>query len=358
MYGLKGKEVIITANLKQAKTQDEIKKLTVNSVKKAYNDLAIDYNHLLNLDYLYCPHCGEWKSSSNFYTSNKTKSGYEHFGCKQCILDMATDYDKRTHERKDNKEKTIEVFRKLDMPFIESDYNSQLNLLADDSAEKQRKTAFQQLLTLTRSLPQYKYKTFQDSEFIDEDNGGVISNTNKKPRKEIVRLFGNMPTEDLLYLQDQYDDWKSRVQIDTKPQETYLVQICLILLDIYKARMAGKDTDKLVKSLNEAMAASNLQPRQNVSNSSSDTLTFGQLIEKWETEESIEPDPEFEDVDGIKKYINVFFKGHLAKMMGLKNAYSQEYDEYMEQYTVTKPTYDEDEESSDIYDTLFGKEVE
>ena len=62
MYGLKGKEVIITANLKQAKTQDEIKKLTVNSVKKAYNDLAIDYNHLLNLDYLYCPHCGEWKS--------------------------------------------------------------------------------------------------------------------------------------------------------------------------------------------------------------------------------------------------------------------------------------------------------
>ena len=49
-----------------------------------------------------------------------------------------------------------------------------------------------------------------------------------------------MPTEDLLYLQDQYDDWKSRVQIDTKPQETYLVQICLILLDIYKARMAGK----------------------------------------------------------------------------------------------------------------------
>ena len=122
--------------------------------------------------------------------------------------------------------------------------------------------------------------------------------------------------------------------------------------------MAGKDTDKLVKSLNEAMAASNLQPRQNVSNSSSDTLTFGQLIEKWEAEESIEPDPEFEDVDGIKKYINVFFKGHLAKMMGLKNAYSQEYDEYMEQYTVTKPTYDEDEESSDIYDTLFGKEVE
>lgn len=346
------------ANLKQAKTDEDIKKLGVNSVKTAYHDLAIDYNHLLDLDYIYCPQCGEWKSSINYYKSAKTKSGYEHFGCKQCILDLATDFNKKTKERKDNREKTIEVFRKLDMPFIEKDYNAQLNLINDDSAEKQRGTAFQQLLTLTKSLPQYKFKTFKDSEFLDEETGEITSTSSKKPRREIIRLFGNMPTEDLLYLQDQYDDWKSRVQIDTKPQETYLVQICLILLDIYKARMAGKDTDKLVKSLNEAMAASNLQPRQNVSNSSSDMLTFGQLIEKWENEDSIEPDPEFEDVDGIKKYINVFFKGHLAKMMGLKNAFSKEYDDYMAQYTVTKPTYDEDSESSDIYDALFGKEVE
>lgn len=35
------------ANLRQAKTDNEIKKLTVNNVKKAYHDLALDYNHLL-----------------------------------------------------------------------------------------------------------------------------------------------------------------------------------------------------------------------------------------------------------------------------------------------------------------------
>lgn len=40
------------ANLRQAKTDDEVKKLTVNSVKSAYHELALDYNHLLNLDSL------------------------------------------------------------------------------------------------------------------------------------------------------------------------------------------------------------------------------------------------------------------------------------------------------------------
>ena len=38
------------AFLKQAKTEDEIKKLTVAGVKKAYNELSVDYNKLVNLD--------------------------------------------------------------------------------------------------------------------------------------------------------------------------------------------------------------------------------------------------------------------------------------------------------------------
>ena len=84
------------ANLRQAKTDDEVKKLTVNNVKGAYHDLAIDFNHLLNLDYIYCPHCGKWKSTKgngNFYKSSKSKGGFEHFACKACILDLCTDVD-------------------------------------------------------------------------------------------------------------------------------------------------------------------------------------------------------------------------------------------------------------------------
>ena len=62
------------AYLKQAKNEDEIKSLTVANVKKAYNELSSDYNKLINLDYVYCPCCGEFKSATGFYSSKKTKS--------------------------------------------------------------------------------------------------------------------------------------------------------------------------------------------------------------------------------------------------------------------------------------------
>ena len=126
-----------------------------------------------------------------------------------------------------------------------------------------------------------------------------------------------------------------------------------------KATRNGQPTKDLDKTYTDLLSSANLLPRQNVGNAATDSLTFGQLIEKWEQEEPIpEASEEFKDVDGIVKYIDVFFKGHLAKMMGLKNGYSHQYDNYMKQYTVTKPEYNEDEGSEAIFDALFGTEVE
>ena len=82
-------------------------------------------------------------------------------------------------------------------------------------------------------------------------------------------------------MQDQYDDWTKRTQVDTKSQETYIVRICFKLLEIWKAQKQGKDTSNLDKSLNDLMAAANLQPKQNVSNAASDSVPFGHMIEKW-----------------------------------------------------------------------------
>ena len=69
------------ANLRQAKTDAELRTMTITNVKKAYSNLAEDYNRLLDLEFIYCPHCGKWKSikASNFYSSNETVDGIEHF---------------------------------------------------------------------------------------------------------------------------------------------------------------------------------------------------------------------------------------------------------------------------------------
>lgn len=346
------------ANLMDAKGAPEIQMLGVKAVKDYAKKLSETYSKIINGDFVYCHGCNEFHASSNFYNDKRFASGLYPL-CKKKLIEMATDYDKKTKMRVDNREKTIKVFQMLDLPYIDSLYQSALQSTQEAVGEKNRATAFQHVVTITKSLPQYKGMTFENSEFGDLGNPDDDQLSKRKPRKEIVKLFGSgFSNEDYLYLQDQYDDWCSRTQVDSKSQQTYVAQICMQLLDIYKDRKASRDVTKKLDALDKLMNSARLQPKQNVDNSAADSLTFGQLIEKWENEKPIpEPSEEFKDVDGIGKYIRVWFTGWLSKALGLKaNVFTQEYDEEISKYTVEKPDEFEEGTSSDIYDRLFGIE--
>lgn len=353
--------MITIANLRQAKSDEEVKKLTVNNVKNAYHELALDYNHLLDLDYIYCPHCGKWKSSKNFYSSTESKSGIEHFACKACILDMCTDVDKNGI-RTDNKQKTIDTFRRLNWVFIDSDYEAQLDTLSEGVGEKVRATAAQQLIVMVKSLPQYKGLAFSDSIFDIDDSENTQNNNTKivqKTLKSARKRFGKYNNEDLMFLENEYQDWTTRYPCENKAQELLFKRICFKELEIDKAQKTGKDTKELDATLQNLMGSLNVKPSQKTSNALTDNLTFGQLIDKWEQEKPIpEPEEEFRDVDKIGLYIDVFFKGHLSKMMGLKNAFSSLYEKFMSKYTVKKPQYDEDFDSEALFDQIFGSKMD
>ena len=103
------------------------------------------------------------------------------------------------------------------------------------------------------------------------------------------------------------------------------------------------------------MNAANLQPKQSVSNATTDSLSYGQMIEKWEEEQPIpDPDPDFADVNSVGKYIRVWFAGGLSEALGLKNPYSDEYREEIEKYTVKKPEELDNDEASSVYNEIFG----
>lgn len=346
------------ALLRQAKDEKEIRKLGVANVRQAYLDLARDYNRIIDGDVYYCHKCNNFYNQEAFYSDNRFASGL-YCECKKCLLDEATDYDKSTKEHIDNREKTINVFRKLDLPFIDSLYRSALKTTQEKLGEKNRSTAYQHMLVMVKSLEQYKKLRFKDSDFGGEESPDEQQLSNRKPRREIKKIFGSGFTdEEYLYLQDQYDDWCARTQVDSKSQQTYIVRICSKLLEIWKAQRDGNDTTKLDDSLNKLMEAAKLQPKQNVSNAATDSLTFGQLIERWENEKPIpEPTEEFKDVDGIGHYIRTWFTGWLSYALGLTNStYTQEFQEEMKKYTVEKPDYTEEGSSDDIYNRLFGTE--
>ena len=342
------------AYLPQAKTPEEMKKLGVAATREAYNKLALRYNKIIDGDICYCHKCGSFKTSESFYNDKTYGSGL-YPTCKVCLLEMATDYDKANKTYKDNKEKCKEVFRMMDLPFIEGLYLTCKKNIEEQIGERNVGTAYQQMISTVKSLPQYRNLHWADSEF-DDDDEIIEFQSNKKARKEIKKIFGSGFTEnDYVYLQDQYDDWCSRTQVDSKSQEMYVVQICLQSLDIYKDRKSGKDVSNKLKTLDTLMNGANLQPKQNISNAATDSLSFGQLIEKWEQNAPIpEPSPEFKDIDSIGKYIRVWFLGCFSKVLGLKNDYSREFESYINEYTVTKPEFKEEGHSDEIYDRLFG----
>ena len=89
-----------------------------------------------------------------------------------------------------------------------------------------------------------------------------------------------------------------------------------------------------------------LKPIQESAAQSAEFNTIGTWIKKFEQEEPFpEPDEELKDVDGFKRYIRVWFLGHLCKILGIDNEYSQEYDEELIKYTID---FDEDENTNNF----------
>lgn len=343
------------AHIKPPKTDKEISHLGLTNLKKEYKELAATMMKILDRKIVYCHAKDEFMAAAAFYTDNRFDSGLFPI-CKEVVLEMATDKDPKTGERVDNKEKLQLVLHMMDLPYIDSVYQAAVKRAEESLGERNHTCAFAVMITMLKSLPQYRGMTWKDSQFGEAESTILEEAVTKKARDEIKKIFGSGFTEtDYLYLQDQYDDWKARTQVDTKSQETYIVQICFKQLEIWKAQKAGNDTDKMIKSLNDLMNAANLQPKQAVGNASTDNLSFGQLLERWEEERPIpDPDPEFEDVNNIGKYIRVWFKGGLAKALGLKNAYTEEYDEEVEKYTVRRPEEVDGDVTSSVYDDIFG----
>lgn len=343
------------AALIKTRTLQQIEKLGVNTVRKAYIELANVYNKILNHYYLYCHRCDSFLRSDSFYVSKQFDSG--HFPiCKTCLLKMATDYDPNEKIYIDNKQKTKRVLRLMNLPYHDSLYQTALKNTHIDGSAKTYSTAWQQMLTALKSLPQYQNETYDNS----DDQTAIVVKQSLKLDPEILKngkkRFGlDFSDVDIVFLETEYEDWITRYPCENKAQQILFQRICSTELDIRKAQKEKRDTKDLDKTLQDLMSSLSVKPSQTNANALTEAKTFGQLIQKWEDEKPIpEPDDEFKDVDNIGRYIDVFFKGHLAKMMGLKNAFSPLYERFMSKYTVSKPTYNEDEDSEELFNKIFG----
>lgn len=172
--------------------------------------------------------------------------------------------------------------------------------------------------------------------------------------EDIIRFWGyGYKPSDYLFLQSQFDDWRARNECKTKAQEELFKMLCVAQLNVQIAQRDGGKVADAMDVFQRLLGSANLKPTQTNDNVFADTQTFGTLIQKWEEKKPIpEPEPEFKDVDGIMKYITVWFTGHLSKALGIKNDSAKEYEEELKKYTVKKPTTRTEE--SDLSSILSG----
>lgn len=166
--------------------------------------------------------------------------------------------------------------------------------------------------------------------------------------EEVFKMFGpGYKPAEYEYLGEQYEDWTSRYEVNSKALEQCIQSLCVSQLNVRRAQQEGnqKAAADAMKSFQDMLTTAKLSPKQTQEDKLSQTETFGTLIKRWEDEQPIpEPTGEFADVDRIKKLVTVFFFGHLCKMFNLKNDYTDLYDEEIEKYTVVKPQRCDDEE--------------
>ena len=335
---------------------------------------------ILKVSEIYCLCCGEKKDIDTYYTSDSLQ--YRAYGripyCKDCIDKMYQGYlDEFNRLQYTNCEKRAvqRLCMVLDLYYSDEMYNTAFS----DHQKAVVKFDNKDLKFITyymKNVKMYQYRKRNYNTTINDEYKQMkndqktmsMFNGNDEKQQEVVskavKFFGRgLSDDEYLFLQNEYEDWTSRHECQTKAQEELIKQICFTQLALFKSVRSGEDSKAkdLNTTLMKQMDAAKLQPKQNKGETVAETQTFGTLIEEWEAHDPIpEVDEELKDVDKIGLFLDVFFRGHLAKMMGLKNGVSKYYDEYMKQFTVNKPSAykgNDDENIDDseaIFDALFG----
>lgn len=177
----------------------------------------------------------------------------------------------------------------------------------------------------------------------NDEDGFVVT-------KAMIKKWGyGHKAEEYEWLEEQEEDWRSRVECRSKAQEELIRTICLSQLNIQKAQQGSGKIAEAMKAFQDLLASCNLQPRQNTNDDIAEQNTFGTLIRMYEQERPLpKADPAWEDVDGIKNYIDTWFLGHLCNNVHVSNDYEARYREEIEKYTVKPPVYENEDEAVDI----------
>ena len=325
-------------------------------------------------DKYYCTRCSKsyTRQKGNFPGSQspiwRGNNGYIPV-CRHCVEELYTHYRDALG---DEKAAIRRICLKFDIYWSEEIYK----MLSKANTSTSR------VLTYISRSNLYKFvgKTYDDT--LDEDaiaeadkNAWVLRQTDSQDcadtfnkedveqiDQDVIDFWGPGLTPNMyIELEQRRKYWMSHLPNGVElgiGLEALIRQICNMEVDINRDRAANKPVDKSISTLNNLLGSAMLKPSQKAENSdgSLEKTPFGVWIKRWEDKRPIpEPDPEMKDVDGIVRYVEIWMKGHLSKMLGLKNAYSALYEKEISKKRVERPEFDDDDDET-FFSDVFGED--
>ncbi len=163
---------------------------------------------------------------------------------------------------------------------------------------------------------------------------------------EVIAFWGTgMDAQMYRELEQRKAYWLDRLPDDLEVDigtEVIIKQICMLELDINKARSEGKPVDKYINTLNTLLGSGNFKPAQKKDNSDAEfnDTPMGVWLYRYENKK---PLPDKYKRSALLKYIFTWM-GHVLKMLGEKNAYEKLYQDEIDRLRVERPELDESDE--------------
>lgn len=310
-----------------------------------------------------CTRCGTEYPHRKGYFPVSYAQLYKGIGyipiCRTCIEDMYSTYLSQCNSAKNA---VRQMCRKLDLYWNENAFDT----VARKSTTKSMMSQYiSKINTVSLAGKSYDDTMLEDGtlwNFISDPVGGVLpvgatdgAQTDEEQEPEIsdaVKAFWGSGYSANMYqeLEQRREYWMSRFPSDYDMDigtEAIIRQICSLELDINRDRAAGRSVEKSVNALNTLLGSMNLKPvqkKQDEADLGLASTPLGVWLHRYENERPLpEIDNDLKDVNGIKKYVFTWM-GHLCKMLGLKNAYSDLYEDEIERLRVLRPEYDGDDD--------------
>lgn len=273
-----------------------------------------------------CVVCGKEKfTNRDFYISHSRVWGKldgKMPVCKECVIDL---YDYYQKERRLGMRATIiSICRKLDIYFSDELYNTTL-----EDAKKKTEVPVINLYIgkLNIALGNSKdSKSFEDSELkeLGESNFKTVNNDGMditpEERAKLVRFWGRdvfETEEDLLRLQDTYEDFLSSYPSDDYVKREYFKMLAIEYLRLSKTKNA-KDRKDITSVITTLTDKANLSPKDTEQNKQEDDYKLlSMMVKKIESEEPVDygvtEKALYKDYRGYKKYIEEYLVKPMKK---------------------------------------------